>query len=475
MFKKDAKKPHIIVVGDLMLDHYLWGSCERISPEAPVQVVAVNKETVVLGGAGNVLNNLHTLEAQTTVLSVIGDDDIAKELQAHLEAIEVDCKGLIIEKGRQSAKKSRIIASNQQIVRYDKESTHEISKESQASLIARFEALIDSADMVILSDYGKGVLTFEVCQSIMKAAKAKQKALIVDPKGRDYSKYRGASYITPNKKEASEATGLKLDTLQSIEEAGFKLKKELDLEAALITLSEDGIAIFDESMRIHPTVAQEVFDVTGAGDTVIASIAYVLSLGFSIDEAVEFANAAAAVVVAKLGSATASKPEIEAYLSSQGHHNSYEHIKTFDEIAELVNRLRDKKIVFTNGCFDILHAGHVSYLEKAKSFGDVLIVGLNADSSVRKLKGTNRPINSEQDRAYLLAALHVVDYVVIFPQETPYELIKIIKPDVLVKGGDYEGKEVVGSDIAKEVKLVDFVAGKSTTNTITKIKEQSLC
>lgn len=475
MLKNRETKRHILVVGDLMLDHYLWGSCERISPEAPVQVVAVEKETVVLGGAGNVLNNLNALQTDTTVLSVLGNDSVADELIKHLDAVGVNREALIIEKARRTSKKSRIIAGNQQIVRYDNESTYPITSESENALIRAFDKIITTIDIVILSDYGKGVLTERVCKALIASAQKAKKRVIIDPKGRDYSKYKGASFITPNKKEASEATAMKLDSIEAIEKAGFYLKAELDLEAALITLSEDGIAVFEDQMHIHPTVAQEVFDVTGAGDTVIASIAYALSLGVGIDEAVEFANAAAAVVVAKLGSATATLSEIDAYLSSLGHHSSHEHIKSFDEIASIVNRLEQKKIVFTNGCFDILHAGHVTYLEKAKSFGDILIVGLNADSSVRKLKGETRPINSENDRAYLLAALHVVDYVVIFSEETPYELIKIVQPDVLVKGGDYEGKEVVGSDIAKEVKLVDFVDGKSTTKTISKIQEQSLC
>ncbi len=243
----------------------------------------------------------------------------------------------------------------------------------------------------------------------------------------------------------------------------------------MITLSEDGIAIFDSQMRIHPTVAQEVFDVTGAGDTVIASLAFAIALGNDIDSAVVFANAAAAVVVGKLGSATATIAEIDAYKNALGQHSSHAYIKSFDEIASIMQTLKEKKVVFTNGCFDILHAGHVTYLEKAKSFGDILIVGVNADSSVRKLKGESRPINNEQDRAYLLSALHAVDYVVIFDEETPLELIKVVQPDVLVKGGDYEGKVVVGSEIAKEVKLVDFVDGKSTSKTIEKIQKDSLC
>jgi D-beta-D-heptose 7-phosphate kinase/D-beta-D-heptose 1-phosphate adenosyltransferase len=243
----------------------------------------------------------------------------------------------------------------------------------------------------------------------------------------------------------------------------------------MITLSEDGIAIFDDTMHKVPTVAKEVFDVTGAGDTVIASLAFAISSGQDIISAAQFANAAAAVVVGKIGSATATMDEIEAYESTLHQSSSDMHIKTREELARSVAsaRVKNQRIVFTNGCFDILHLGHVKYLEVAKSFGDILIVGLNADSSVRKLKGPERPINPEYDRAYLLAALEVVDYVVIFEEETPYDLIKMIAPDVLVKGGDYEGKAVVGTEFAGELKLVDFVDGKSTTKTIERIKKDS--
>jgi D-beta-D-heptose 7-phosphate kinase/D-beta-D-heptose 1-phosphate adenosyltransferase len=244
----------------------------------------------------------------------------------------------------------------------------------------------------------------------------------------------------------------------------------------MITLSEDGIALFDDSMRRFPTVAQEVYDVTGAGDTVIASLAFALSCGSDIDTAAKFSNYAAAVVVGKIGSATATLDEIELYISSLHQSNSNAHIKTFKEIDAIVKRLKEhgKRIVFTNGCFDILHVGHVKYLQEAKSYGDILIVGLNSDASVSMLKGSSRPINTEDDRAYILAALEAVDYVVKFSDDTPYELIKMIAPDVLVKGGDYEGKQVVGTEFASELKLVTFVEGKSTTKTIEKI-EGKIC
>ncbi|MDX4071824.1 D-glycero-beta-D-manno-heptose-7-phosphate kinase [Aliarcobacter skirrowii] len=470
-------KPNILVIGDLMIDHYLWGSCDRISPEAPVQVVNVKKENSVLGGAGNVINNLVSLGSSVEVISVIGDDSVANELKTLLSNIGVSFDNLVVEKGRKTSKKSRLMASNQQVLRYDSESVDEISKNSSNKILEILEKNIKNYSAIILSDYKKGVLTTTLTQDIIKLANRHKIKVLADPKGKDFSKYKGAYTLTPNKKEAMEATNIDIKDEKSLVEALKSLKQNCNLEVSLITLSEQGIAIFDDELFTSPTAAREVFDVTGAGDTVIASITFALSCGVDIKKALYFANLAAGVVVGKIGSATASLDEIYEYESQLNKSSSSSHIKTFDEIEKLAKKLHSqgKKIVFTNGCFDILHVGHVKYLEEAKSYGDVLILGLNADSSVRKLKGSSRPINSQDDRAYILASLESVDYVVIFEEETPYELIKLIKPHVLVKGGDYEGKEVVGQDIADELKLVQFVDGKSTTNTIKRIQENEKC
>jgi D-beta-D-heptose 7-phosphate kinase/D-beta-D-heptose 1-phosphate adenosyltransferase len=469
--------PKIMVVGDVMIDHYLWGSCERISPEAPVQIVAIDKETTLLGGAGNVVRNLDALGASVGLLCVIGDDPNANELRDLLDRIGIDHQTLITQKGRTTSKKSRIIASNQQVLRYDNETTEAITQESQKSLIEAFEAQITHYDMVILSDYNKGLLTSDLTQALITTANAHAVPTLVDPKGSDFGKYKGAYLLTPNKKEASLASNIPITDEQSLLEAISSLKNLCNLTTSLITLSEEGIALFDEHLRIHPTVAREVFDVTGAGDTVIASLAFALASDDAIDEAVKFANLCAGVVVGKVGSATASLDEIIAYEASLHRSTSDNHIKSWKEIRRISDQLHTegKKIIFTNGCFDLLHVGHVKYLERAKSFGDVLIVGLNSDASVTRLKGDLRPINPQADRAYILASLEVVDYVVIFDQDTPYELIKIIQPDTLVKGGDYHGKEVVGSDIAKEVRLVEFIEGKSTTQTIQRIEHATTC
>jgi len=467
------KIPKILVIGDLMIDHYLWGSCTRISPEAPVQVISVDKESTLLGGAGNVINNLKALKSEVDVISVIGECKTSKEIKKLLTDINVDSQYLITQKNRVTSRKSRIISSQQQVVRFDRESNEEINQKSQKNILTTFKKIVSVYDIVLLSDYGKGVLTSNLTKELIKVANQNNKKILVDPKGLDFSKYTGAYLLTPNKKEASEATNTIIKDNDSLKNAILKLKNQYKLNVSLITLSEDGVAIYDKSLRIHPTSAREVYDVTGAGDTILASLGYALSCNIDIDEAVQFANLASGVVVGKIGSAVATLDEIIEYESSLNKSNSNEHIKNWDEISFIVNglRKRERKIIFTNGCFDILHIGHIKYLEKAKSFGDVLILGLNSDTSIRKLKGQNRPINTQNDRAYILAALEVVDYVVIFEEETPYELINLIKPDVLVKGGDYKDKEVIGQNIVKELKIVKFIDGKSSSETIKRIQK----
>ena len=467
------KKLHIAVIGDVMLDHYIWGFCERISPEAPVPVVSVSKESTLLGGAGNVVNNLHALGVEVSILSVVGADENAKEIQTLFEGKEIHSI-LIEEQGRHTTKKSRVVASNQQVIRYDDESKTNITLGSQVKLLEAFQQNLFNYDMVILSDYAKGVLTANLCKDVISMCHSMNKAVLVDPKGEDYAKYKGATLLTPNKKEAILATQMQIDTPQSLAQALHKLKEDLELTYSLITLSEEGIGLLDKEVKVIPTVAREVFDVTGAGDTVIASLAVALFSGFTIEEACEFANKAAAVVVAKVGSATVSLNEVEEYEHSLNQGQSESKIKDSEQIERIGKRLKaqGRKIIFTNGCFDILHRGHVTYLQKAKELGDILILGLNSDESIRRLKGESRPINNLEDRAFLIGALESVDFVVPFSEDTPYELIKLIVPNVLVKGADYEGKEVVGSDVADEVILIDFVAGKSTTNLIEKISTQ---
>ncbi len=458
------KKPNILVIGDLMVDHYLWGDCQKISPEAPVQVVDAQTEELLMGGAGNVINNLLSLGANVGVCGVIGDDEDGDFLQQRLGQKGVRKEGLKIQKGRKTTKKSRIIARHQQILRIDKEQRDDISKESEELIILRTKIILDFYDAVLLSDYGKGVLTDFVAKEIIKLAREKNKLILVDPKGDNYAKYKGATLITPNKKEAQNATNIHIHDDNTLKEVGFKLKDDLALKYVIVTLSHEGMALFDKEFLKIPTLSKDVFDVTGAGDTVLAAIAIALVEGKSIYEAVKFANAAAAVAVSKVGCVAVTIDEINSHKQ-----DSIVKIVSLEKLTDTI-KSTEKKVVFTNGCFDILHAGHVRFLKDAKSFGDILIVGLNSDDSVKKLKGENRPINGSKDRAEVLAALESVDFVIEFSEDTPYDLICAIKPNILVKGGDYRDKNIVGSDIVKEVKIVDFVDGKSTTAIIQKIK-----
>jgi len=464
--------PKILVIGDLMIDKYLWGDCNRVSPEAPVQIINVKKETKVLGGAGNVAHNLVTLGSHVEVLSIIGGCKISNELKKLFKDINLNTSHLIEQKDRVTSKKTRIISAQQQVIRYDIETNENINKASEVKLIETFKSIINNFQLVIISDYGKGVVTNYVAQEIIKVSNSKNIRVIVDPKGSDYSKYTSAFLLTPNKKEACEATGINISDEKSLKDALIYLKNFCKLKTSLITLSEEGIALFDEKFRSHPTVAREVFDVTGAGDTVIAALGYALAAKQDIDTAVVLANLAAGVVVGKIGSATTSFKELIQYESSLNNSECEENIIPLEKFTKILGDLRrlDKKIVFTNGCFDILHVGHVKYLEQAKKLGDILVIGINSDNSVRRLKGETRPVNKLFDRSCILASLSSVDYVIPFDEDTPINLIEKIIPDILVKGGDYKGKDVIGQKIAKKLVLIDFVTGKSTSVIIEKIQ-----
>ena len=466
-------KPRILVIGDLMIDKYLWGECNRISPEAPVQVINVKAETEVLGGAGNVANNLLMLGSKVEVLSVIGGCEISNQLRKLFKDIGLSTQYLFEQKDRVTSKKTRIISGHQQVIRYDIESDEAINIKSEKKLIDLFNSIVNNFELIILSDYGKGVITDYIAREIIKIANSFGIKVLVDPKGADYSKYTSAYLLTPNKKEASEATGINISDEKSLIDALIQLKNFCKLGTSLITLSENGIALFDDKYRSHPTVAREVFDVTGAGDTVIAALGYALAVKQDIDSAAVLANLAAGVVVGKIGSATTSFDELIRFESSLNHSECEENIVSLDKFTKTLDYLKKskKKIIFTNGCFDILHLGHVKYLKKAKKLGDILVVGVNSDDSVSRLKGKNRPINSLNDRCCVLASLKSVDYVIPFSEDTPIELIRTIVPDILVKGGDYKDKEVIGEKIAKELVLVDFEEGKSTSNIIIKIQE----
>ena len=451
--------PKILIIGDLMLDHYVWGSVERISPEAPVQILKITRENNRLGGASNVALNLIALGAKAHICGIVGDDMDGKNIINLLDSAGVNRDLLCVKSDFQSIKKTRFIASNQQVLRVDRESV-DMSLDSQT--LARIGDSLEQFSAIILSDYGKGALSVDFTKQIIALANDKKIPILCDPKGDDYSKYANATLLTPNRKEAQIATNIRIDSRDSLLSALKKLKNDYNLKYGLITLSEDGMAIYDSKLTQIPTLAKEVYDVTGAGDTVISALAFGLCNGMDIQTSAKFANAAAAVVVGKIGSAQATRAEILSIMGGDMH---------IDEIELIADLKRSgKKIVFTNGCFDILHLGHISYLREAKSYGDILVVGLNSNESVRRLKGDSRPINDESDRAQILRELECVDFVIIFDEDTPLNLIAKIQPDILVKGADYKGKEVVGSEIVSDVRLVDFVEGKSTSEIVNKIK-----
>jgi D-beta-D-heptose 7-phosphate kinase/D-beta-D-heptose 1-phosphate adenosyltransferase len=459
----------IAVIGDFMIDHYLWGKSSRVSPEAPVPVVEILKEEDRLGGGGNVVNNLLALGANVLVSSVLGKN--SERVLSLLREKSIETCGMFIDNSRETIIKSRVVASNQQVIRYDKETNSTISEEFEEKILNYLQKHIDKIDLILLSDYEKGVLSKYLTQKIIKLSNRHNKKLIIDPK-KDFTKYNNAWMIKPNKKELSLAVGMDIDNEEDLKKAGWKLKKDLNLDYLLVTLSEEGMALFADKYIKIPTIAREVYDVTGAGDTVLATLGYYLSKSDNLKEAMHFANVAAAVVVSKLGSATVTIEEINKLEKQFDNGVDYKivDLKKIEYIAKDL-KSQNKKIVFTNGCFDILHLGHVKYLQKAKALGDKLIIGVNSNNSVKRLKGDNRPVNDEYDRAYLLGSLEVVDYVVIFDEDTPYNLIKTIEPDILVKGADYKDKVVVGSDIAKEVRLIDFVDGRSTTSIIEKMRK----
>jgi len=463
----------ILVLGDLMLDHYLFGSCERVSPEAPVPIIDVNRESYFIGGAGNVVKNLIGLGCSASIISVIGTCNISKEITKHLKNSGVCPDYLITEQGRISSKKTRVISSHNQVLRFDSESKDPVSPLTEEKILERFYKIYENFDLIILSDYGKGVLTDRICHEVIQAARRKSVKVIVDPKGTDYSKYKDAYLLTPNKKEASEATGININDESNLKKALLHLKQNLSLDISLITLSEDGIAFLDNEFAQLPTASREVFDVTGAGDTVIASLGFAIANNLTLKESVFFANLAAGIVIGKIGASSTSLEEIIQYHANYDkfffEKNLISHSNLENFIEEL--KLRKKKIVFTNGCFDIIHSGHIKYLKEASQLGDILIVGINSDDSIRELKGSSRPINNLDDRVCVLSAMEFVDFVIPFEEQTPLNLIKLIKPDVLVKGGDYKNKKVVGSNLVKDVRLIDFVKGKSSTLIINKIKE----
>lgn len=469
----------IAVIGDVMLDVYLNGAIERISPEAPVPVVRARDQRHVPGGAANVAANVLDFGAKIDLVGIIGSD--GKDLVDALVARgHVDQAGLVIDPSRRTIRKQRIMAG-QQVVRIDFEDLHPLAPEIEQELIARTGVAVASADVVVLSDYGKGVLTDAVLAAVIARAQALGKPVIVDPKRRDFSGYRGATIITPNRGELVAATGLPCETDEEAQRAISGVQSVCGA-AVLLTRSEKGMSYYPVTGEVlhFPARAREVFDVSGAGDTVVAALAVMLACGAGIDGAIRFANDAAGVVVGKAGTATVTVQEVaEARAHDDGHLAIDGALVPRAEAIDICRRWQAQglSVGFANGCFDLIHPGHISLIHQASASCDRLVIALNSDASVRRLKGSSRPVQTELARAQVIGAIKGVDLVTVFDEDTPLELIEALQPDVLVKGSDYTLETVVGADLVLardgRVVLADLTPGQSSTQLISRMAAQT--
>ena len=461
----------ILVIGDLMLDRYWSGEADRLSPEAPVPAVRINECKEQPGGAGNVAINCASLGVHTHLMGVAGDDEAATSLANILEAAGICCQ-IDRDSTRSTIIKLRVISHNQQLVRLDFE---EPMVPDSAQLKGQLESLLDRIDILLLSDYGKGTLADTA--ALIAVAREHGIPVLVDPKGTDFDKYRGCTVITPNLKEFEAVVGPCPDE-QTLLQKGHALRQRLDCKALLVTRGAQGMTLLqeDNAKETHfPAHAREVVDVTGAGDTVIATLASSLAAGSSLEEAADLANSAAGRVVTKLGSASVSQPEMQQLLARRRAVPCGVMTREQLSMAVATARARDERIVFTNGCFDILHAGHVGYLRAARARGDRLIVAVNDDASVHRLKGAGRPVNALERRMAVLAALEMVDWVVPFDEDTPEALLHLIRPDMLVKGGDYRLEDVIGVSFVRsyggDAAVLAPLADCSTTRIVHRIRE----
>ncbi|PHS18750.1 MAG: D-glycero-beta-D-manno-heptose 1-phosphate adenylyltransferase [Blastopirellula sp.] len=479
---QQLKKAKVLVIGDLILDKYTYGDAERVSQESPVIVLRADKQESRLGGAANVCNMLRGLDCDVVAVGVVGDDAAGTETVELLQESGIETRLVMTDDSRPTTVKERFVGRAgarhpSQILRVDHEKTDLLSAEIERELTYKTLSMLDQCDVVLVSDYAKGVCTPNFLRIILRAAKTAGLPVLVDPmRGHDYERYRGASLIKANRIETEMATGLKLNSPEDATAAGLALCEQLDVESVIVTLDSDGMALVNSSGTTShfPTEARSVYDITGAGDMVLAMLGACLGSGLSKENAVRLANVAAGLEVEKSGVVVIPLAEIEAELTNK-HQPGNKKIVTQDQITRIAeeHRRRGQKIVFTNGCFDLLHFGHVTNLNQSSQMGDLLVIGLNSDRSVSDLKGPQRPIISENERAAMLAALSCVAYVVIFDEETPYDLIAAVRPDILVKGGHYVKEEIPGYDILQsyggEVRLVDIVDGFSTTEIINKV------
>jgi D-beta-D-heptose 7-phosphate kinase / D-beta-D-heptose 1-phosphate adenosyltransferase len=472
----------VVCAGDVMLDSFVYGDVSRISPEAPIPVLRIARHQSMLGGAGNAVRNLSALGCGVRFFSATGDDAEAAEISGLLKDLPGTCAMLHPEPGRQTPTKTRYIAQGQQLLRADNESTDEVKQKTAENLLAAFTAAVDGCSVVLLSDYAKGLLNGRRAQEFILAARAAGKPVIVDPKGRDFRRYRNATLLKPNLRELAEATGLPVSGTAAQETAARQLLNDTAAESILVTLGADGMMLLpaDGPMIRFPALAREVYDVSGAGDTVAAVLAAAVGSGSSFQDAVEVANIAAGMVVGRAGTAVVSVVEIaeEVRRGQFGHgvpagaaakvltpSNAIERSQTWTQSGLTVG--------FTNGCFDLLHPGHLRLLETARAHCDRLLVGLNSDQSVKRLKGDSRPVQDQMSRALVLASLSCVDGVVIFGEDTPLELIHALRPNLLVKGGEYRPDQVVGASLVEswggKLLLVDMIPGWSTTDTLSRL------
>lgn len=466
---EQIQRRRILVVGDLIVDTYHTGSVSRISPEAPIPVVRVKKSYSVLGGAANVARNLKTLHCHPIVVGIKGNDangDLMEKLfnDSHIECHITPCQYPTITK-------TRIVGNRQQIVRVDFENEKmDISEDVYQQVYGNITSIVSQVDAIVLSDYGKGFCSDQLCCYVIKMANQNRIPIIVDPKGCDWYKYGKATFITPNVKELSDVAGEVIENKdESIIPVARKLLQRYKVENVLVTRSEQGMTLVNNNDVLNlPTVAREVYDVSGAGDTVVATLAASLSGRLSLKNALELSNQAAGIVVGKLGTQPVHYEELAISNTYLGDNKVVER----NHLGDLLLMLKEKqsKIVFTNGCFDVIHMGHVTYLQEARKLGDLLIVGLNSDASVKRLKGESRPVNNEEARCKVLSSMSCVDYIVVFEEDTPLRLIEKVQPDILVKGGDYKKEDVVGREYAGEVVLIDFVEGYSSTKILEKTR-----
>lgn len=467
----------ILVAGDFMLDEYLWGRVERISPEAPVPVIEVERETRTLGGAGNVVNNLVALGAQVEVLGLVGEDNPGHLLRQELTRLGVAPEGLFSDPGRRTCRKTRVIGNSQQMVRIDRESRTPAAGALEDALLQYVAARLPFLNALVLSDYDKGTLTPRLLKELIRLGRAQGLPVVVDPKGADYSTYAQATVVTPNRKEAEVAVGQSLARWDDLVRAGRHLRQHLFLDHLLITLGAEGMLLFPrQGAEVHlPAQPREVFDVSGAGDTVVALMALGLAQWGDPLVAASLANLAAGVVVGKVGTAPILKAELERELGRKGTRLE-EKIVSLPELRLTASYLQaqGKRLVFTNGCFDLLHGGHIKFLEDSRRLGDALVVAVDSDASARQVKGPGRPVIGEAERLRILAALASVDYVTLFDSQQLPQILEDLKPDVLTKGSNYPEEQVAGRDIVQsyggQIVLLPVTEPTSTSDLINRIR-----